>query len=92
MTESCSLTEKHCVPCKGGVPPLDPKAIIELLKQLQKDWQVNPQGHLYKHYKFKNFMEAMNFANKIAALAEEEGHHPDLTIAWGACHVEIWTR
>jgi 4a-hydroxytetrahydrobiopterin dehydratase len=93
MSDTCSiLSSKHCVPCEGGVPPLDAQEIAKLLADLQHDWQVNNIGHLYKHYEFKNFMDAMSFANEIALIAEEEGHHPNLIISWGACDVEIWTH
>lgn len=92
MTSSCSLADKECVPCKGGVPPLEGEALRALQTELGNNWQINKAGHLHKTYKFKNFMEAMGFANEIAALAEEQGHHPDLHIAWGACSVEIWTH
>ncbi len=49
---------------------------------------MNELGHLYKKYKFSNFIKAMEFANKITEIAEQEAHHPDLTISWGACSVE----
>jgi len=87
-----SLTNQHCIPCQGGMPALSSEESDRLLAQLQNDWQLNGQGHLCKRYAFKNFMSAMDFANKIATLAEQEGHHPDLTIVWGACAVEIWTH
>ncbi|MEY4464043.1 MAG: ribosomal protein [Pseudomonadota bacterium] len=92
MTTICSLSEKKCIPCDGGVPPLQKKEIDKLLAELQSEWQVNELGHLYKKYKFSNFIKAMEFANKIAAIAEQEAHHPDLTISWGVCNVEIWTH
>ncbi|WP_064429474.1 4a-hydroxytetrahydrobiopterin dehydratase [Rickettsia sp. Tenjiku01] len=86
------LSEKRCIPCEGGVPPLEKKEIDKLLVQLQSEWQVNALGPLYKKYKFSNFIKAMEFANKITEIAEQEAHHPDLTISWGACSVEIWTH
>lgn len=92
MKNSCSLATKHCIPCKGGVQPLDRTESKKLLKQLQDEWEINSSGHLYRHYKFKDFLTAMKFANKIAAIAEKEGHHPDLTITWGSCSIEIWTH
>ncbi|CAK6513467.1 MAG: hypothetical protein IRF12RH_04525 [Rickettsia helvetica] len=49
---------------------------------------MNELGHLYKKYKFSNFIKAMEFVNKIAEIAEQEAHHPDLTISWGE-HV-VW--
>ncbi|MFV9957209.1 MAG: 4a-hydroxytetrahydrobiopterin dehydratase, partial [Rickettsia conorii subsp. raoultii] len=73
------LSEKRCIPCEGGVLPLEKKEIDKLLVQLQSEWQVNALG-------------PMEFANKITEIAEQEAHHPDLTISWGACSVEIWTH
>ena len=86
------LSEKKCIPCEGGVRPLEKKEIDKLLAELQNEWQVNELGHLYKKYKFPNFVKALDFANKIAAIAEQEVHHPDLNISWGVCNVEIWTH
>ena len=90
--EICSLTDKDCVPCQGGVPPLEAKVANKLLTEIGNGWKINESGHLYKSFKFKDFMSAINYANKIAELAENEAHHPDLTIAWGRCDIEIWTH
>jgi len=64
----------------------------DLLRQLDEGWRLNADGHLERTYAFKNFAQAMAFANKVAEVAEGEGHHPDLHIAWGRCSVEIWTH
>ena len=92
MKNKCELTKKKCVPCQGGIPPLDGKSVNKLLMELQNNWKVNKSGHLYKKYTFKDFMSAMKFANQVAVIAEQEEHHPDLTISWGACVIEIWTH
>ena len=92
MKKQCLLSQKNCIPCQGGTPPLDQSESKKLLMELQNDWQINEAGHIFKLYKFKNFTEAMQFANKVAPIAEQEAHHPDLTISWGACQVEIWTH
>ncbi len=63
-----------------------------LLRELGNGWQLNGDGHLERAYKFKNFRQAMTLANKVADIAETEGHHPDLYIAWGQCRVEVWTH
>ena len=63
-----------------------------LLRELDEGWRLNPEGHLERAYAFKNFADAMAFTNKVAGIAEHEGHHPDLHIAWGKCTVEIWTH
>ena len=87
-----SLADQPCIPCRGGVPPLEESRARELLRKLDDGWQLNPEGHLARPYSFKNFAQAMAFANKVAEIAEAEGHHPDLYIAWGKCKVEIWTH
>jgi 4a-hydroxytetrahydrobiopterin dehydratase len=84
MENICNLAQKNCVPCQGGVPPLSEIEAQELLKQLQGEWKINHLGHLYKRYAFADFMNALEFANKIAVIAESEAHHPDITISWGA--------
>jgi 4a-hydroxytetrahydrobiopterin dehydratase len=88
----CSLSQKSCVPCQGGVPSLDANVAQTLLSELENGWDINDKGHLLKSYNFKDFMSAIGCANKIAEIAEKEAHHPDLTIAWGRCDVEIWTH
>lgn len=92
MSNQCSLAAQHCTPCQGGVPPLNQQVISQLLGQLANHWQINEHGHLSKTYLFKNFIDAMHFANQITQIAEEEAHHPDLIIAWGKCTVELWTH
>ena len=63
-----------------------------LLRELDDGWRLNADGHLDRTYSVENFATAMAFANKVAGVAESEGHHPDLHIAWGKCTVEIWTH
>ncbi len=91
MSTVC-LIDKSCIPCKGGVPPLSSVAANGLLAKVGGDWQINDAGHLYKKYLFNDFMGPIAFANQIAEVAEKEAHHPDITIAWGACSIEIWTH
>ncbi|MBE0625194.1 MAG: 4a-hydroxytetrahydrobiopterin dehydratase [Burkholderiales bacterium] len=87
-----SLADKKCVPCRGGVPPLEAEQAQRLLRELDAGWQLNPLGHLERKYSFADFAQAMVYANSLAAIAEEEGHHPDLHLSWGQCSVEIWTH
>ena len=87
-----SLADNQCVPCRGGVPPVEPAKAQELLGQLKQGWALNAEGHLEREYSFKNFAEALEFVNKVGAIAEDQGHHPDLFLAWGKCKVEIWTH
>jgi 4a-hydroxytetrahydrobiopterin dehydratase len=87
-----SLADQKCIPCHGGVPSMQKSRAEELRRELDEEWRLNPNGHLERAYAFKNFAQAMAFANKVACIAENEGHHPDLYIAWGKCKVEIWTH
>lgn len=87
-----SLAEQKCIPCRGGVPPMAKERAQVLLRELDEGWRLNADGHLERAYAFENFAQAMSFASKLAAVAEDEGHHPDLHIAWGRCTVEIWTH
>jgi 4a-hydroxytetrahydrobiopterin dehydratase len=85
------LAEKDCVPCKGGVPPLKGQALEDLKKQLP-GWDVVNEHHLHKIFKFADFKQALSFVNSAGAVAEEEGHHPDLLLAWGKTEVTIYTH
>ena len=85
------LADKACVPCKGGVPPLKGQALAELLEQLGNGWEVINEHHLEKLFTFKNFLDALAFTNKVGGLAEEQGHHPDIHLAWGSVRITIWT-
>jgi 4a-hydroxytetrahydrobiopterin dehydratase len=70
-----------------------PKDRIDaLLKELGRGWALNGLGHLERLYTFKDFVQALSYVNKVSAVAEAEGHHPDLYLAWGKCKVEIWTH
>lgn len=92
MVDIDTLAQKSCIPCQGGILPLNDEDIQALVGQLGTDWQINEKGHLLKSFKFSNFIKAMDFANKVAIVAETEAHHPDLMIGWGVCAIEIWTH
>ncbi len=87
------LSKKKCVPCEGNTPPLTPEAAAQLQKQLDGEWMIVDNTHLLtKHFTFKNFKQTMEFVNKVAAVAESEGHHPDLTVSYGGVTVELMTH
>ncbi len=87
-----ALAEKQCVPCKGGVPPLNGKDLARLAGELGAGWQVVAERQLEKEYRFKDFREALDFTNKVGELAEAQGHHPDIYLAWGKVKLTIWTH
>ncbi len=90
--QSCSLAEQTCEPCRGGVLPMERAEAEVMLQQLGSEWTLNDAGHLRRIYPFANFMGSLNFANALGAIAEQQGHHPDILVAWGRCEVEIWTH
>ena len=85
------LASKQCVPCRGGVPPLQGEEITRLLDQLS-GWEVVSGHHLKKDYKFSDFAETLKFVNRVGELAEAQGHHPDFCFGWGKAEVTIWTH
>src|SRR6266568_1956615 len=85
------LAEKTCVPCRGGVPPLTAEETRPLQAQV-KDWSVVNDHHIERQFKFKDFKTALDLVNKVGAIAEEQGHHPDIFLAWGRVEVRIWTH
>ena len=86
------LAQQKCIPCEGGIPVLQSDEINRYKEQLANDWQVIEQHHLLKDYTFKNFLEALAFTNQIGEVAEAEGHHPDVYLAWGKVGLKIWTH
>ena len=87
-----SLASKQCVPCRGGVPPLKGAEIQALREKLGDDWQVMEEHHLEKSFRFKDFREALDFTVRVGELAEQQGHHPDIYLAWGKVKLTIWTH
>src|SRR6516165_3528898 len=85
------LANKPCVPCRGSVPPLAVAALGDLKAQ-RASWVVVSEHHFEKNYTFADFQKALVFVNRAGAIAEQEGHHPDLHLSWGKVGVEIWTH
>jgi 4a-hydroxytetrahydrobiopterin dehydratase len=87
------LTRKKCVPCEGDVPKLTPEEAEDFLHTVS-GWHLTPDGQrIRKEWRMKNFMAGMDFFNKVAALAEEEGHHPDLhLVGYRNVAIELWTH
>ena len=109
------LTNKKCVPCEGGTPPLTKEEAKKLLSQVSASWYLNENspphqtrnvqsfadGKIHRSgvgesisadFKFKNFKEAMAFVNKVAVIAESEGHHPDIYIYYSRVKLELTTH
>ena len=89
MTEA--LADKNCVPCRGGVPPLKGEELRKIHSNIP-DWQVTNEHHLHREFHFPDFKQALDFVNRVGAIAEQEGHHPDILLGWGKVEVTIWTH
>ena len=85
------LARKTCIPCKGGIPPLKGEELAHLARQVS-GWNVIDEHHIVKSYDFSDFAGALKFTNAIGAIAEEQGHHPDILLRWGSVTVTIWTH
>ena len=66
--------------------------LSDLHEELNNNWMIVDEHHLEKEYSFSNFLQALAFTNKIGELAEAEGHHPDIYLAWGKVKLMIWTH
>ncbi len=86
------LASMECVPCKGGVPPLAGDELNQMMDRLGGGWQVIDGHHLKKEYKFPDFRSALDFTNRVGELAEGQGHHPDIYLAWGKVEITVWTH
>ena len=84
------LSQKKCQACEGGVPAMTEDQANNLLKQIPS-WTIE-DGHVFKQFKFKNFVEAMEFVNKVADIAEQEQHHPNILIIYNKVDIELYTH
>ena len=90
-TSSCELRGRRCRPCEGDVPPLTVPEAEELLGQLY-GWTLT-DNRIHREFSFKNFAEALKFVNRVGAIAEDEGHHPDLFLhQYNRVNVILWTH
>lgn len=86
------LSKKKCKPCEGGVAPLGKIEIADYKKEISGEWNVIGDKKLSKEYSFVNYGHTMDFVNKVADLAEEEGHHPVMHVYYGKAVIELWTH
>ena len=87
-----SLTAKQCVPCKGGIPPLNRDEAKSYLIETP-GWELaEDAARIHRNFKFKNFVSALEFVNRVGDLAEKEGHHPDFRFGWGYCEITLYTH
>lgn len=87
-----ALTKKHCKPCEGGVPPLAPEKVRELLSQLE-NWELKEEGKaIARHFQFSDYYKTMAFVNAVAWISHQEDHHPDMEVSYNFCRVRYSTH
>ncbi len=92
-SKTCSLENKHCVPCEGGVAPLTASETQQSLTQLDSAWQVSTDNQqIFRDFRFKNYYQTIAFVNAIAWMSHRESHHPDLEVGYNHCLVRYTTH
>ncbi len=93
MVKASELIKRHCEPCEGGVPPLEVDAVEQLMLALHDDWSLSANGKsIERTFSFVGYHRTISFVNAIAWIAENEGHHPDLTVLYGKVGVLYTTH
>lgn len=85
-----NLVEKKCIPCEGGSEKLSLNQAQKMASQTPQ-WKIQ-EKQIQRQFKFKNFIQAMDFVNKMAQIAEEQGHHPDFSVHYNQVEVTLWTH
>lgn len=86
------LNLKKCIPCEEKIPPLSPEEIVAYGREIP-EWTISSdQKHISRIYTFGDFVGAIDFVNYVADVAEQEGHHPDITIHYSAVTLTLWTH
>lgn len=87
------FAKKRCIPCEAGTPPMTTNAAVRALAHLGGTWKLSTnEKRIYRHFSFPDFKSAMFFLNDIAAIAESEGHHPDIYLSYNKMRIELWTH
>lgn len=86
-----TLADKQCVPCRGGVQPLKGNELKQLHSNVP-EWTITNEHQLRREFRFPDFKRALDFVNRVGAVAEEQGHHPDILLAWGKADITLWTH
>ena len=94
LEESMSeeLASHHCGPCNAETLPIEGEEARRLLSEIDARWELIDNHHLQSRFKFDDFAVALAFANRVGAIAEVEGHHPEICVTWGKVKLLIWTH
>lgn len=92
MEQETDLTKKKCVPCEGGTSPLKLEEVASYMKLLKTSWKAEGNKKISQQFKFKDFKEAIAFVNKVAEVANNEDHHPNIHIYYNKVEIELSTH
>jgi 4a-hydroxytetrahydrobiopterin dehydratase len=87
-----SLSSERCIPCRGDIAPLTIEEAQEYLSEMPSWSLIDNSSKIRRNFRFEDFLSALEFVQKISALAEEQGHHPDISFGWGYCSVIFYTH
>jgi 4a-hydroxytetrahydrobiopterin dehydratase len=85
------LAARHCVPCRGGVPALEGAELKNFATEVPS-WTIEQGHHIARSFTFPDFKTGLEFVNRVGAVAEREGHHPDICLTWGRVDVKTYTH
>jgi len=92
MSISCQLTDRHCVPCEGGIPPMEHAEAEAMLGEIE-GWKLSEDGKtIHRRFEFRGFFRTMSFINAMAWIANTENHHPDFSAGYNYCEVGFTTH
>ena len=86
------FSQEKCIPCQGGIPPLNKEEIKKFKKLIESDWFVKEDKKIIREFSFSDYKTGINFTNKVAELAENEGHHPYIHINFKKIKVILFTH
>lgn len=86
------LSTRKCIPCEGGIPPLNEAEISGYKDHISSEWKVVDNNKLTREFYFVSYRHTIDFVDKVAKIAEEEGHHPVLHVYFGRAVAELWTH
>lgn len=86
------LSEKSCKPCHTDTKPFKGDQITAYKGMLDPEWVAEDEHHLFRSFKFDNFIHALDFTNRVGDIAEKEQHHPDIYLTYGKVEIKLWTH
>ncbi|MEX0680916.1 MAG: 4a-hydroxytetrahydrobiopterin dehydratase [Balneolales bacterium] len=87
-----NLAEQQCIPCRGDTPVLKGEKLQVLYNQLDGHWELEQEHHLTRDLEFNDFKEALDFTIRVGEMSEEQGHHPEIYLAWGKVTLKVYTH